>query len=228
MHDAAGLGDHRRCAMSQQPSSTPPEPIVLRNENPDLGVAKPKKKDKRDKKSDARRSVDTMFKVTYQNHVELSQLADSKANILMSIDGLIVSIVIAVVTPRIGSLSWAFAPALVLAAGCVVSLAFAVVASRPRLNRTPISVEQVRSNSCNILFFGQFARMPLPDFQESMNALIADQRLLHDHLIRQLYSMGQALEAKYRHLQIAYFAFLAGVCAATAALVALLVTRFGA
>ena len=57
-----------------------------------------------------------MFRVTYHNHVALSELADNKANILISINGVIISVMIAIVT-RTGPVSWNFAPMLVLSPG---------------------------------------------------------------------------------------------------------------
>jgi Family of unknown function (DUF5706) len=148
---------------------------------------------------------------------------------LVSINGLMISVMLAGLAPRLAELSWLLAPALVLIAGCVPSLVFAVLASRPRLNRTQVSVEQVRSNAGNILFFGQFSGMPLNDFSESMHVLIGDPQLRQDGLIRQLYFMGQALEQKYRRLQVAYTAFLLGIGGASAVFAVLLIMRrFGA
>ena len=79
-----------------------------------------------------RRGIETLFRVTYQNHISLSQLADQKAGILISINGLIISAIIAVVTPRFETWSWTLLPSLVLVAGCLVSLAFAILGARPR------------------------------------------------------------------------------------------------
>jgi hypothetical protein len=94
------------------------------------------------------------------------------------------------------------------------------------LNRTPITVDQVRANSGNLLFFGQFSAMQIAEFTESMHALIDDPRLLHDNLIRQLYLMGQSLEQKYRLLGRAYALFLFGVGGAGVLLVVLLLMRY--
>ena len=129
--------------------------------------------------------------------------------------------------PRIDEATWLFTPAIVLLAGCVPSLVFAVLTVRPRLNRTPITVEQVRANAGNLLFFGQFSGMPLAEFNESMHTLIDNPRLLQDSLIRQLWLMGQSLKQKYRFLQIAYALFLVGVGGAGIVLVVQLVTRYG-
>jgi hypothetical protein len=97
----------------------------------------------------------------------------------------------------------------------MVSLAFAVNGARPRLSRAQTTVDDIRNGTGNLLFFGQFTSMPLPEFQEALGVLMRDRRLLYENLGRQLYLMGQALNSKYRQLQIAYLAFLAAMGAAT-------------
>jgi Pycsar effector protein len=200
--------------MSQQPqdvgddSSALPEPVPAALGEPE------KKKEKRDKKQS--RGVETMFRVTYQNHVALSRLADNKAHMLISINGLIVSGVVAFLRSRLGTLSWDIVPVFVLILGCMVSLAFAVVGARPRVTRTGVTLDGVRNNTENVLFFGQFTRLSLPEFQEALRVLMKDPALLYDNLGRQLYLMGQSLNRKYHYLQIAYFAFLAATGLATA------------
>ena len=186
-------------------------------------------KQKSSKRTERRRGIETMFRVTYQNHIALSQLADQKAGILISINGLIISAIIAVVTPRFATWSWTLLPSLVLVAGCLVSLAFAILGARPRIDRTPVTLEDVRSNRGNLLFFGHFLSMPLADFQAGVRAIGKDRRLIHDSLSRQLYAMGDALLTKYRYLQVAYTAFLVGIGVAAAAYaVVLLVFGLGA
>jgi hypothetical protein len=213
--------------VSQQPTPTAADsgpPTAADPPTTDAGGKT--KKQKGGKKAN---SIDTMFRVTYGNHIQLSALADNKANMLVSINGLITSILLAGIAPRIGEMSWLLVPALLLVAGCAPSLVFAVLASRPNLKRAQISVEQVKSNRGNILFFSEFRSMPLADFSESMHALMDDPTLLKDNLIRELYFMGEALEHKYRRLHIAYTAFLLGVGGSTVLLVALLIgRRFGA
>jgi hypothetical protein len=152
-----------------------------------------KPKEKSPKRAERRRGIETMFRVTYQNHISLSQLADQKAGILISINGLIISVIIAVLTPRLETWSWTLLPSVVLVGGCLVSLAFAVLGSRPRIDRTPVTLDAVRNNDGNLLFFGHFLSMPLGDFQAAVRALGKDRRLLHDSLSRQLYLMGEAL-----------------------------------
>jgi hypothetical protein len=189
-------------------------PVLVELPVPPLPVGEGGKPKKDKKKKKETRGVETMFRVTYQNHIALSRLADNKANMLISINGLIISVMIALVT-RPGLVSFSLAPVLVLVGGCMVSLAFAVLGARPRLSRAPVTIDDVKGNSGNLLFFGQFTSMPLPEFQASLRMLMKEPELLYDHLGRQLYLMGQSLNVKYRLLQVAYTAFLASVGVAT-------------
>jgi hypothetical protein len=195
-----------------EPTAAPPLPDVAPGEK-----RKKNKKDKKEKKEE-NRGIETMYRVTYQNHISLSQLADNKANMLISINGLIISVIISVViaiVTRTDTVLWSLAPMLILIVGCMLSLAFAIIAARPRLNRSAVTIDQVRNETGNVLFFGHFTSMPMAEFQESLSVLMKDRRLLYAHLGRQLYHMGESLNGKYRYLQFAYNAFLASTTLAT-------------
>jgi hypothetical protein len=187
----------------------PPPPAAAVPEPP-----KKKDKDKKKKKKEKSRGIETMFRVTYSNHIALSRLADSKISMLIAANGGIISVVITLVA-KTATVSWHFAPVLVLLAGCLVSLSFTVMAARPRVHRSHVDIDDIRNNTGNLLFFAQFTSMSLPQFQESVHLLMKEPELLYDHLTRQLYHMGESLNRKYRYLQIAYTAFLAGLGLAT-------------
>ena len=193
------------------PELAPAEPPSVDAAAPDT----PKKdKDKKKKKKEQSRGIETMFRVTYSNHIALSRLADNKIGMLIAANSGIISLVIALMT-RTATVSWHFAPVLVLLAGCLVSLVFAVTAARPRVHRSRVDVDDIRNNTGNLLFFAQFTSMSLPQFQECVQVLMKEPALLYDHLARQLYHMGESLNRKYRYLQIAYSAFLIGIGLAT-------------
>jgi hypothetical protein len=162
-----------------------------------------------DKKVGSSRGIETLFRVTYQNHIQLSQLADGKANTLISINGVIISIVIALVAPQLGSLAEVVAPSLTLLVGCTVSLTFAVIASRPRLNKHSGSPDEHRAEDINLLFFGEFLNMSAEQYAASMRELMQDRQQVYDKMIQEIYSMGRVLEKKYQRLQLAYTSFLA-------------------
>lgn len=196
---------------------TPCEEAATNLTGEDLKAKKKPKKNKRKNKNKGRRKddphrgtsrgIETMFRVTFQNHIELTALADNKANTLININGIIISLVIALVSPRIATNSWMMIPALLLTTGCMVSLGYAIFASRPRILATLISKEMVLKNEAEILFFGNFVNMSIAEFQDTMNELLANRNLLYDNMTRNLYFMGKVLEKKYRLLKYSYTIF---------------------
>jgi hypothetical protein len=177
---------------------------------------KKKKKPKKDKNRARRkndphpgtsRGIETMFRVTFQSHTELTALADNKANTLININGIIISLVIALVSPRIETNSWMMVPAVILCIGCMISLGYAIFASRPRILASHIDKEMVLKNEAEILFFGNFVNMEVTEFQATMNELLTNRNLLYDNLTRNLYFMGKVLERKYRLLKYSYTFF---------------------
>ena len=216
-HGAQGLSDDGQ-SLHDDVSSTNPDRTadVLPSEALPTTV---KKKDKRPKKKKTRvkrrkdsqigtsRGIETMFRVTFQNHIQLTGLADNKANTLININGIIISLVIAIVSPRIETNSWMMIPALILTVGCMVSLGYAIFASRPRILATKITREMVLGNEAEILFFGNFVSMSVEDFQETMSKLLGKRNILYDNMTRNLYYMGKVLERKYRLLKYSYTVF---------------------
>ena len=162
---------------------------------------------KRNAQPGTSRGIETMFRVTFQNHIELTGLADNKANTLININGIIISLVIALVSPRIATNSWMMIPALILTVGCMVSLGYAIFASRPRIIASMVNKEMVLRNEAGILFFGNFVHMSVEEFQDTMGELLSRRSLLYDNMINNLYYMGKVLEKKYRLLKYSYTIF---------------------
>jgi len=204
-HGAAAVGPAAaETALAAGPGATPEDAL------PEQKKPKKEKKKGKGRKGSHRgtnRGIETMFRVTYQNHIELTALADNKANTLININGIIISLVIALVSPRIASNTWMMIPALILTMGCMISLGYAIFASRPRILATLINKEMVIRNEAEVLFFGNFVNMSAEEFQETMNELLTNRNLLYDNMTRNLYFMGKVLEKKYRLLKYSYTVF---------------------
>jgi len=183
---------------------------------PDVSDPKPpknkkiKKKDK-DKDKGSERGVETMFRTSYRTHLALSSLADAKANIMISINGIIISILLATVYPSVTQSRWLLVPSTVLLLSCLVSLVYAVISARPRVTRRTVTLEDVRENRANILFFGTFVNMSEEDFIAGMWELMGNRRRIYTNMMRDLFGLGAVLETKYRLLRIAYTVFMVGL-----------------
>ena len=172
---------------------------------------KKKEKKNKDKSLGSSRGVETMFRTSYRVHMDLSSLADTKANIMISINGLILPILLGAISPKIDSNPWLLIPTSVLMIGCLISMVFAIRSARPRVNEDPITLDQVRANTANILFFGHFANMRRDEFEEGMTELMLDNDRLYRNMIRDLYGLGSVLTLKFKLLRTSYTVFMIAI-----------------
>ncbi len=165
------------------------------------------------------RGIETMFRTNYRTHLDLSAIADNKANIMISINGIIISIVIASIAPRLGTDPVLMLPTVLLLVGCVISMVFSVLAARPRVTNLDISLEDVLANRSNILFFGNFVNLTQDDYVTGMSALVKNTDRLYTNMMRDLYGLGRVLDRKYRLLRSAYTVFMVALLVSVTAFV---------
>ncbi|NGX83703.1 Pycsar system effector family protein [Aequorivita sp. KMM 9714] len=159
------------------------------------------------------RGVETMFRVTLKNHIELSAIADTKANILLSVNAIIISVALSNLVPKLDNLSNAFLvwPTLVLMLFSVTSVVLSVLSTRPNISSVNVTKEMIMNKQTNILFFGNFHKMGLKDFEWGIDYLMENQDVLYNSLTKDLYYLGLVLERKYRLLRITYTVFMFGI-----------------
>ncbi len=188
---------------------------------------KKKKKKKKEKKDSGglgtSRGVETLFRTSYRVNMNLSSLADAKSNIMISINGIIISIILGSISSKIDTNPWLIIPTVVLLLGCLVSMVYAVLAARPRVSSKFITLDEVRKSKANILFFGNFARMDPDDFIEGMTDLIRNTDLVYLNMIRDTYGLGMVLLKKYQLLRVSYSVFMISLVTGVAAFVVILV-----
>jgi len=154
------------------------------------------------------RAVDTMFRSAYRVQMDLTSLADNKANMMISINGIIISIIIASVAPKLDSNPWLLVPTAVFLAGTLISIIYAILAARPRVSSAPISLQDIEHSKGNILFFGDFSVLDKAEFLSGMQELIKDQEAVYDEMILNIYGLGSVLSKKFALLRVAYTAFM--------------------
>jgi hypothetical protein len=140
--------------------------------------------------------------------MDLTGLADNKANMMISINGIIISIIIAALAPKLDTNPWLLLPTTIFLVGTLVSMVYAVLAARPRVSTEPITLPDLEHSEGNILFFGDFANLREEHFLEGMLGLMGDRELLYETMIRNIYGLGKVLKTKFALLQVAYTAFM--------------------
>lgn len=167
-----------------------------------------KKKKKLGSKS---RGVSDMFRTLYRTHLDLSSMADSKSNIMISINGIIISIILASISPKIDSNPWLLIPTSILLLASAASMVFAVLSARPRVSSEMVTLDDVRENRANILFFGNYHTLPREEYVEGLEELMRDSTRLYDNMARDVYGIGIVLAKKYKLLRVSYNIFMMGL-----------------
>ncbi len=178
---------------------------------------KPKKKKKKKKGNEdlsnynLGRGVETMYRTTYRTHVNLSSIADNKANIMLSINAIIISIVVSSLVPQFATNQSLVIPTMLLLAVCLTALVFAILSTRPKVTEGRFSREDIEEKKSNLLFFGNFYKMDIEDFHWGMMEMIKDSDFLYSSMTRDLYYLGVVLAKKYHYLRICYGVFMYGI-----------------
>jgi len=197
-----------------------PESMVMAAYSSELEKKSSKKSKKKKEKNPAEfeikdlrlgRGVETMYRVSYRTHVNLSSIADNKANIMLSINALIISIIISSLVPSLDENQRLIIPTIVLLLVCLVSVVYATLSTRPKVTEGKFTREDIEEKRSNLLFFGNYYNMEMDDFHWGMMEMIKDQDFLYSSMTRDLYWLGKVLAKKYKYLSICYKVFMYGL-----------------
>lgn len=173
-------------------------------------VDKLKAKIEKDKVLKPDRGIETMFRTTSHNHIMLSQMVDSKASILITINSIILSLIVSVLIRKLEENSYLLIPTVLLISVCLATMVFSILASRPNVSSGKFKREDIKNKRTNLLFFGNFHAMNVEDYEWGMKEMMKDADYLYGSLIKDIYYLGKVLGRKYRFLRIAYSIFMYG------------------
>jgi predicted metal-dependent HD superfamily phosphohydrolase len=168
---------------------------------------------KKQKATTPERGIETMFRVTLKNHIALSNIADTKANILLSVNAIIISMALSNLIPKLDNPSnhYLIIPTGVFVVFSLVSMALSVLATRPNVTSGEFTKEDIKQKKVNLLFFGNFHKMKLEEFEWAMGEMMQDRDYLYSSMKKDLYFLGLVLHKKYKILRITYTIFLIGI-----------------
>lgn len=170
-----------------------------------------------DKKGDGKknslmtRGIQTMLRLTSDNHLELSGMADGKANILISVNAIIISVILTVLLRRLEIDTHLTVPTVIFLAFSVITIVIAILATRPKVSEGVFSREDIMSKKTNLLFFGNFHKASLEEYEWGMSQMMRDQDYLYGALIKDIHQLGVVLGRKYKLIRLAYNVFMVGI-----------------
>ncbi|TDX86675.1 Pycsar system effector family protein [Epilithonimonas xixisoli] len=176
-------------------------------------------KKKLEKMDSPERGIETMFRVTLNNHTQLSQIADSKANILLSVNAVIISVALSTLIPKLDapSNSHLIIPTFIMIMSSVACIILAIMSTRPKVSSGTFTRKEIEEKKVNLLFFGNFYKMPMEEYLWAMKEMMSDRQYLYDTMIKDLYYLGIVLNRKYKLLRLTYTVFTIGILASVVA-----------
>jgi hypothetical protein len=150
-----------------------------------------------------------LVRTNQQITMQLSQMADQKASILMGATFVVFTLAIGQARAGAGALA---IPLAILATFSFLSALLAVSAVLPRVGKAPPVVYKDGKDHSNILFFGRFEQMDEDEFINAVKARLRTEEDLYETMLRDTYQNGVVLaRRKYRYLAYAYRLFVVGL-----------------
>ncbi|NOZ47711.1 MAG: HD domain-containing protein [Chlorobi bacterium] len=157
------------------------------------------------------RGVDSMFKLTARNQINLSSIADNKSNILISLNGIIISIGLAALASKFKEEPAIILPTIIFIVFSLSTIILAILSTRPHISSGTFTKNDIKQKRINLLFFGNFYNMELNEYEWAMKEMINDDQYLYSTMTRDQYFLGKVLAKKYKLLRWAFNVFMTGL-----------------
>jgi len=154
------------------------------------------------------RGRETLFRVTIRHQVDLIQIADNKANMIITINALVISAIFTVIGSSLinGHLSgfgiWLLIPISMVLLSCLSSLVMAILAARPKIIR--LSGRAGSGERTSLFFFEEIARHSQAEYVDRIKSMLARDFDIYENLIIDIHNQGRILRRKYHLLSWAY------------------------
>jgi len=179
----------------------------------ELGINKDelKKLKKKLLKAESRpeRGIETWFRLASKNLYTRLQIVDTKANILITANAIIISVVLGSLYPKLDE-----DPHLIFAVGGLVltnvlSISYAILATIPKAWKKKSNMTSL--DSTELMTFEDFSGMHLSDYRESVMQTMEDGNTLYPSIIKDIHGLGVKLAKKYKLIRSSYLIFLCGI-----------------
>ena len=150
------------------------------------------------------RGAETLFRLVSKNQYTLNSMIDKKSNILISINALILSIILGTVYGELDSDPHLIYPVILMLLTNIISIAYAIFATRPELKHGKESVN-------NFLFYGNFNKMVEDEYVEKMTGLMYQGDELYKTIAKDTFYLGKTIDKKFKLLRKSFHVFLGGI-----------------
>ena len=173
-------------------------------------LTKPKKVTGKEKKLS--KETVNIIRTTQRNNIELTHIADNKANVLLSLNAIMITFLIPLIIPHVDIIfeKYLFIPIAIMAVTCFSTIYIAAIVLKP--SKFDNFRDQMGSETrFSPFFFGNFYTMEADDFFKYIGESLSDTNMVKKHLAQDLYYVGKRLGYKMTWIRRAFNLFLAGL-----------------
>ncbi|TPN84490.1 Pycsar system effector family protein [Aquimarina algicola] len=152
-----------------------------------------------------------MLSTTSRNHYTLNQMVDRKARILLSMNALILSFIIGKIIVNNDMLDLKFILLFVSGVAVLISIIYAMLAMMPEKTNKNLTVEKIRDNEGNPLYYGNYINMTAKIYENTMMEMSDNINFINRSLLQDIYQLGILLEKKRKYLRSALYVLLIGI-----------------
>lgn len=157
------------------------------------------------------KGIQTMLRMTSGNHLRLSDMADSKANILISVNSIIISVILGVMLRKLEEVPFFTIPTIIFLIVSLATIVISIVATRPKIGSGTFNSQDIVDKKINLLFFGNYYRTSFEEYDKAMREMMIDTDYLYGSLLKDIHTLGAVLGRKYRLIRLAYNIFMIGI-----------------
>ena len=157
--------------------------------------------------TEPRQQLDHMLRQTRMNLVNFSQMADTKAHILLSLSSVLLSLSLTQISnPR---LTLAIA---VLDVFLLITIFFALLTVIGKVKVLNRKKHSIRDPDYSPLFFGNYGDIPYDEYARNFEEIMNDSDQTYEIIVKDIYYAGvYLLTTKYNYIRIAYLSFFTGL-----------------
>ncbi len=153
----------------------------------------------------------TMFRTAMRNQIDLVNIADKKAGIMISINSVLLTLMIPILGSNALDVSKFIIPSIILIITCGVAVILATLATRPQLTWGNLNNDEISKGEKSLWYFGNFFRMDKEKYKEAIKEVIVKDITFENSVISDIYDVGHILGVKYMRLRWCYMAFAIGI-----------------
>jgi len=183
--------------------------------------------EKKDNGNFLARGVQTVLRLTSSNHFHLSEMADRKANILISVNSIIIGVILSILIDKLSDEPYLTIPVIIFLTSCLTTIIIAILSTRPKITEGIFSKEDILNKKTNLLFFGNFYKSSLDEYHWAMSTLMRDAEYLYSAVVQDIHQIGVVLARKYKLIRLAYTVFMVGLIISVVAFFVAALINFG-